>query len=94
MTTPIRIRDIMQTKLLCLNPDTEINAALRQLLARNISGAPVVDEDRNLIGVLSVKISAVSGFGSPDKSFAIIIIVKYSQRNISLGKNMEVNNIA
>jgi len=55
MKAPIRVRDIMRTDLLRLSPETEINAALRELLQNNISGAPVVDADGNLIGVLSQK---------------------------------------
>jgi len=55
MKTPIRVRDIMHRDLLCLSPETEINAALRALLSKEVSGAPVVDSHGNLIGVLSQK---------------------------------------
>jgi len=55
MIAPIRVRDIMRVKPLCLKPDTEITAALRQLLADNVSGAPVVDTHNNLVGILTLK---------------------------------------
>jgi len=55
MKPPVRVRDIMQKQLLCLSPDTEINAALRKLLEKNVSGAPVIDDQGHLIGVLSLK---------------------------------------
>jgi len=55
MIAPLRIRDIMRVKPLCLKPDTEITAALRQLLADNVSGAPVVDAHKKLIGILTLK---------------------------------------
>jgi len=55
MKAPTRVRDIMRVKPLCLKPDTEITAALRQLLANDVSGAPVVDTNNNLIGILTHK---------------------------------------
>jgi CBS domain-containing protein len=50
-----RVEDYMATDLLVLPPDMEINGAVRILLDRGFSGAPVVDQDRRLLGVLSKK---------------------------------------
>jgi len=55
MNKLIRVQDIMQKAPLCLKPETEINAALRQLLAKDISGAPVVGHQGDLIGILTIK---------------------------------------
>ena len=45
--------DIMATSLITLGPDVSIFNAIRVLVGRSISGAPVVDEDGAMIGVLS-----------------------------------------
>ncbi|PCI40254.1 MAG: CBS domain-containing protein [Rhodospirillaceae bacterium] len=49
------ISDIMATKLVIFAPDTDIHKAIHILLEKRISGAPVVDNDGNLVGVLSKK---------------------------------------
>ena len=49
------VADIMATGLVTFRPDTNIHEAIRTLLDRRLSGAPVVDEDGALVGVLSKK---------------------------------------
>ncbi len=49
------IRECMATDLITLSPDTEITHAMVTLLDAKISGAPVVDERGQLVGVLSKK---------------------------------------
>lgn len=46
-------RDIMVTSLVTLRPETSIFEAIRILLAKRISGAPVVDASGAMIGMLS-----------------------------------------
>ena len=56
MADPHRIltaRDIMAKTLVTLTPDTSIFEAIRTLIQRRISGAPVVSADGQLLGVLS-----------------------------------------
>lgn len=50
-----RIADYMATDLLVLPPDMEINRAVKLLLDHGYSGAPVVDGEGQLVGVLSKK---------------------------------------
>lgn len=50
-----RVADYMARNLITLSPETEINHAMNLLLTRRISGAPVLDESRALVGVLSKK---------------------------------------
>lgn len=45
----------MATKLMTLMPGTDIHQAMRLLLDNRLSGAPVVDGEGNLVGVLSKK---------------------------------------
>ena len=49
------VRDIMQTKLVTLTPELEMEQAINLLLKHKISGASVVGEHRKLVGVLSEK---------------------------------------
>jgi len=50
-----KIRECMAVDLITLSPDTEITHAMVVLLDARISGAPVVDQRRQLVGVLSKK---------------------------------------
>ncbi len=49
------VADIMATRLVTFTPDTNIHDAIRVLLDKGISGAPVVDASGALVGVLSKK---------------------------------------
>lgn len=49
------VADIMATRLVTFTPDTNIHEAIRVLLENRLSGAPVVDADGALVGVLSKK---------------------------------------
>lgn len=46
-------RDIMTTKLITFRTDQPIYEAIKALLKHGISGAPVVDDEKRLIGILS-----------------------------------------
>lgn len=50
-----RARDIMTQSVVCARPEMPIYDAVRLLAHRRITGMPVVDEDLNLVGVLSEK---------------------------------------
>ncbi len=49
------VRECMARKLLTLKSETEILDAVAFLLKHKISGAPVVDNDKHLVGVISEK---------------------------------------
>jgi len=55
MPKPVTVRDYMSASLITFTPDTDILAAINQLIEKRISGAPVVDKQGNLVGVLSEK---------------------------------------
>jgi CBS domain-containing protein len=55
MSKSILIREVMATGLLTLNPEQPIFQAISLLLKNHVSGAPVVDDGRRLVGVLSEK---------------------------------------
>lgn len=67
--TPIkemRVRDFMAKKPVVFTPDMELLDAVRILVDRGISGAPVVDERGNLVGVLTerdfLRATVVAGY--------------------------------
>lgn len=49
------IADIMATELVTFQPDQNIHQAIKTLLEKRISGAPVVDDSGKLVGILSRK---------------------------------------
>lgn len=55
MSTVPLVSDYMTRDLITLFPEMEINHAMNILLEKRISGAPVVDENSWLVGVLSKK---------------------------------------
>lgn len=66
MLRSIRVKDYMAASLVTLEPDMDILRAIHQLVEKRISGAPVVDEHGNLIGVLSeqdcLKVALEAGY--------------------------------
>jgi len=49
----VHVRDYMTTELVTFTPDMEVMAAINQLVKHGIAGAPVVDAQGTLIGMLS-----------------------------------------
>ncbi|MBY4893867.1 CBS domain-containing protein [Rhodobacteraceae bacterium N5(2021)] len=55
MTTLSLVSDHMARHLVTLSPDQEINNAMHVLLKHGVSGAPVVDGEARLVGILTEK---------------------------------------
>lgn len=49
------VQEFMSRSMVKLSPDTDIYEAIGLLLKFNISGAPVVDDENNLVGIVSEK---------------------------------------
>ncbi len=49
------VADYMATDIVSLSPDDDIVTAMRVLLERQLSGAPVIGEGGGLVGILSEK---------------------------------------
>lgn len=47
------VTDFMATKLITFQPDMDIHQAIETLLKRKISGAPVLNKNKELVGMLS-----------------------------------------
>ena len=52
-TTDIKARNFMTRSLVTLRPDMDVMQAMHLFVKHTISGAPVVDERGNLVGVLT-----------------------------------------
>ncbi|MDJ0873080.1 MAG: CBS domain-containing protein [Gammaproteobacteria bacterium] len=55
MPKPFSVRDYMSANLVTFTPDTDILNAISQLVEKRISGAPVLDKQGNLVGIVSEK---------------------------------------
>lgn len=53
--TSVKVKDYMSASLVTFTPDMEVLSAIHLLLQNGISGAPVLDERGNLVGILSEK---------------------------------------
>lgn len=51
----ISVRDFMAKELVVFTPEMDIYAAIDELVKSEISGAPIVDKDGKLIGIISQK---------------------------------------
>lgn len=49
----LKVKDYMTAKLVTFTPDMNVVEAMTQILAHSISGAPVVDGNGKLVGILS-----------------------------------------
>lgn len=55
MLDKILVKDYMAKHLITLLPDTEVLRAVHKMIEHDISGAPVIDKDGNLAGILTEK---------------------------------------
>jgi CBS domain-containing protein len=71
------VKDYMARTLVTFKPDTEVLDAIHELVKHRIAGAPVVDDEGNLLGMLSeldcMKVALQAGYhgqwGGPVKDF-------------------------
>ncbi len=52
-TTPIRVKDYMTTKLITFKPEQSVEEVIQSLIKNRISGAPVVNDKNELVGMIS-----------------------------------------
>ena len=49
----VKVREYMTGDLICFSPETELAKAIETLVRQRISGGPVVDANKRLVGMLS-----------------------------------------
>lgn len=55
MSEHLAVKDFMSASLVTFSPRTDVLDAIHSLVEQRISGAPVVDDHGNLVGVISEK---------------------------------------
>jgi len=87
MREPHRIltaRDLMATNLLTFSPQQSLVAAMELLLKHGVSGAPVVDDSGDLIGILSeldcLRMLASDEFYSEEQQEEGALVLHYMTR--------------
>jgi CBS domain-containing protein len=55
MKSPSSVKDYMAKDLVTFSPETNVLSAIRTLLKHKISGAPVVDDNNQVVGMISEK---------------------------------------
>ena len=53
ISRPVTVEDYMTRRLFTFRPDQTMDQVLDLLLAKKISGGPVIDEKNNLVGIIS-----------------------------------------
>lgn len=52
-SSPIKVKDYMTTNLVTFKPDQSVENVIEKLIKHRISGGPVVNENQELIGIIS-----------------------------------------
>ncbi len=52
-SVPLKVRDYMSTNLITFKPDQSVQYVVEALIKHKISGGPVVNEKKELIGIIS-----------------------------------------
>ncbi|MEC4686283.1 MAG: CBS domain-containing protein [Nitrospirota bacterium] len=80
-----RARDIMNRKVITVRPDTSVEELGRLFIEKNISGAPVIDENGNLYGIVTE-----NDLISKEKRFHIPTIIRIFDAIIPLQSDAAV----
>ncbi len=51
----LKAKDIMTTEVVAVSKDADIYRAIRMMVEKNVTGLPVIDKDRMLVGVVTEK---------------------------------------
>lgn len=87
-------RDIMTTELILGHPNMTIEDAIKTLVNNRITGMPVVDENRHIVGVLSEYdiIKTVEGF-EKDKPLNLTKKIEYTHKVTSVAEETPLPQI-
>ena len=76
------VRDFMSTELTVLSPEENVLRAMRQLIDRGISGAPVLDDRGNLLGILTQRDCLTVAFRTSYHGDATGTVAEYMTREV------------
>jgi len=92
-----KVRDIMNLDVLCFSPDDTVFNVAKVLSEKNISGAPVV-EDEKVVGVISMsdivkfmrtRLNIGSAHDLPSLSLLLLDIIKTGKDYVDLKKEIQ-----
>lgn len=88
-------KDIMSTELIFAHPKMTIEEAIKTLVNNRITGLPVVDEGRHLIGVLSEYdiIKSISGLGETDEPIQLNQSISFNSEVFSITEETSLSEI-
>ena len=49
----MKLRNLMTTDVLTINPDASLKEAARRMMGAHVSGLPVMNDDGELVGIIS-----------------------------------------
>jgi CBS domain-containing protein len=84
--TVVKVRDLMTTDVIAFKPSDKIHLVAETLRANRISGAPVIDDQRKVIGVISeadiMKLTATVPFPDIDplNPFPVFSLTSYRKK--------------
>lgn len=91
----VRVRDYMATQLMTFSPDTEVMSAVHQLVRTGHSGAPVVDAQGKLIGMLSEKDCLNIAMVAAQDSCVAGPVSQYMSRDVrTVGSDLSITQLA
>jgi len=76
------VRDFMSTELTILSPNENVLRAMRTLIDRELSGAPVLDELGNLLGVLTQRDCLTVAFRTSYHGDSVATVADYMTREV------------
>jgi CBS domain-containing protein len=91
----VRVRDYMATQLMTFSPDTEVMSAVHQLVNSGHSGAPVVDAQGRLIGMLSEKDCLNIAMVAAQDTCVAGPVSQYMSRDVrTVGSDLSITQLA
>lgn len=95
MLQSIKVKDYMTASLTIFSPDMDVMVAVNRLIAKSISGAPVVDDNGSLVGILSerdcIRVALETGYYTKQAG----VVSDYMQRDVrTIDGNMSIVELA
>lgn len=91
----VKVTEYMARKLLTFTPETKVFDALQMLLKKNYSGAPVVNESGELVGVLSeADLMRVAIQGSYHEDTSGLVGDFMSEKVLTISPDLDLYSVA
>jgi CBS domain-containing protein len=85
--------DIMNGDVISFQPDTSVREALKEIANKNFSGAPVVNDDDELIGVVTEKDLLATISFAPNNQDQYDQKIPYIQDVVAINADMSIEDL-